>query len=465
MSLPFVRSSLRAKVTIGVVLPLVLILSIFTTIEYFRRRAVLLSNLSFFATYSAQVIEDNLLHQMLEADFAGVQQLLDTISEREEFQTVYILDTSGKVVFAPSGADVGMQLDNKQPDCQPCHRLPPEARPESVAVTNAAGQRVFRSMHPFEYRPACGQCHDPEERLIGLLLTDISTAPVEASLVADLRENALWWIGTILVTVLVVNLVISRFVLRRLQGLAWAIARFGQGTLPPLENGSDEIGQLTNSFSIMARRIEKRRQENRVLSERLRQQSVQRGELLRRLITAQEDERKRVARELHDDLGQTLGGLTLRVEVMGRFLKSDHSRAFEQLEQIQSLIAATTAQMYNIILDLRPSILDDLGLVPALRAYAERLLEHSDLQFELEAHTFRHRLPAEVETALFRVFQEALNNTVRHAGATCVRAVLTCQNNIFTGEIVDNGRGFDLESINLNGHSPRGLGLLGMQER
>ncbi len=463
----YLHSSLRAKVTLGVVLPLVLVLSIFTTIEYFRHRSVLMSNLSLFSSYSAEVVEDTLRHQMIESNLDGVQQLIDTIAAREEFQTIYILDPTGEVIFAPNEQGVGLHLDNERQDCQPCHSLLPEERPSNVIVTNDSGQQVFRNMHPLENNPACAKCHDPEERLLGLLLTDISVTPLMVPLAADLRENLMWWVITILVTILVVNLVMSRFVLRRLEGLLLSITGFGQGTLPPpvSENESDEIGQLTNAFHNMAQKIEQRRTENQTLSMRVQRQSAQRGELLKRLITAQEDERKRVARELHDELGQTLSGLSLRVEGTRRLLESDQNRALEQLDQVRSLAAASTEQMYNIILDLRPSALDDLGLVPALRAYAERLLENGDPQFHLEAEEFQHRLPAEIETALFRVFQEALNNSIRHGQAANVWVTLRCRESEFYGEIIDDGQGFDPDSIHVNGNSSRGLGLLGMQER
>ncbi len=464
---PALSTSLRIKVTLGVILPLILILGAFTAIQYSRRRATLLDNLSFFAGYSAQLIEDNLLHQMLKTDFEGVQLLLDTIGQREEFRAVYILDAKGKVVFAPGEEGIGRRLNNEDITCQPCHSLPAEERPASIVFTNADGESIFRSMRPFENRPACQECHEDDGRIIGLLLTDVSMAPVKAALSADLRENLLWWAGTILVTVLVVNLVISRLVLRRLERLSAAIAGFGRGITLPIQadTAADEIGELTSSFAVMAQRIEERRRENRALSERLHRQSAQRGQLLKRLITAQEDERKRVARELHDELGQRLAGLSLRVAVADRLLASDQQRAHEQLEEIRTLTAATTAQMYDIILDLRPSVLDDLGLVPALRAYAKHSLNHNELKFQLDAHEFSRRLPAEIETAIFRIFQEALNNAVRHSRATSVHATLACPGNLFTGEVVDNGSGFNADSIQLDGQSGRGLGLLGMQER
>ncbi|MFZ0547535.1 MAG: sensor histidine kinase [Candidatus Promineifilaceae bacterium] len=458
---------LRTRVTAAVILPLVIILGLFTVIQYHRQRTTMLANLSAVADYSAQVIEENLLHQMQIADFEGVQRLLDTISEQEEFESVYILNTDGEVIFAPEDANLNLRLDNAAPDCQPCHQLSAEKRPGSIVVANAKGQPIFRSMRPLENSPACEQCHEENGRLLGLLLTDMSMSPIAESLSSQLRESLLWATATILMTILVVNLVLNRFVLRRLIMLTQSVTSFGRdGKLSlPVDNNSDEIGKLSAAFREMALRIEKRREENQLLSERLRTQSAQRGELLKSVIQAQEAERKRIARELHDDLGQTMGGLALRTEVLGRSLQTGKNGTHQQIGQIKVLIASITERMYDIILDLRPSTLDDLGLVPALRAHAKRLLEHYDLSFTIDGSALNSRLPIEVETAVFRVFQEALNNTVRHAQATNVHAILVCEDGIFTGELVDDGRGFDPETIRANGDNGRGLGLLGMQER
>ncbi|MBE0409998.1 MAG: HAMP domain-containing sensor histidine kinase [Anaerolineales bacterium] len=458
---------LRAKVTLGVVLPLVLILGAFTVVEYLRHREVVMSNLSILAAHSGKVIENTLRQQMLKSDFEELQNLLDTIGEREEFRIVYLLDTNGKVIFAPNHQGSGQILDNRQEDCQPCHRLIPEERPASVVVTAADGQRVFRSMQTIENTPDCAQCHDPQQRLIGLVLTDISTAPLESPLSAHLRESLLWWAGTILVTVLVVNLVMSRFVLRRLEGLASAITGFGKGQKPaPIpESHQDEIGQLASAFNMMTEQVEARNTEIQELSEKLLHQSSQRGELLKQLITAQEDERKRVARELHDELGQSLSGIALQTEVIKKLIPETNHKANRHLEQTHQLIKETATQMHDMILALRPSLLDDLGLASALNAHAERLLAGTGITYDLDTSRLKDRLPPKLETALYRIYQEALTNIVRHASASEVKMTLTCQNGTFEGEILDNGDGFEPDSQHLNANGRRGFGLLGMQER
>ncbi len=463
----YVSRSLRTKVTLGVALPLLIILGFFTVIEYARQRAVLLDNLSLLASNAGQVIENNLRHEMLQSDFEGVQKLLDSIGADQAFRKLYLIDTSGEIIFAPQEKDVGRRLDNTEADCQPCHALPPEDRPDSIVVMNAEGQRVFRSMQPIVNSEACDVCHDPEQRLIGMLLTDMSISSVEVPLAAYLRENLLWWAGIILVTILVVNITLSTFVLRRIEDLASAISLFGRGQNPPplQDNQPDEIGQLAEAFNTMAEKVETRNQEVRSLSEHLIRQNTQRGELLKRLITAQEDERKRVARELHDELGQIFGGLALRLEATERYLDQEPHLARKQLNDTKKLVANGTDKMYDLILALRPSALDDLGLVIALGNYIERLLSDAPIDFDFDVGGMNGRLPPDIETALYRIYQEALSNVLRHSQATYLSIKLACNQDEFEGSIQDNGQGFDLNAVRTNRDGGRGLGLLGMEER
>lgn len=459
--------SLRTKITLSVVVPLLLVIGGFTVIEYWRHRASVLNNLSLLTAQTGQLIENSLQHAMLSSDWEELQLTLDSIGENDMLRIVYLLDPNGKVVFSPNNKDINIVLNNSQPDCQPCHKLNVVDRPGSVVVTLADGQRVFRSMNPIENRAACQKCHDPTQRLLGILLTDISMAPLEEPLNAHLRENIIWLAATILVTVIVADTAVSHFVLKRLEGFASAITTLGQGQLPPQlpEKDPDEIGQLAHVFNEMALVLTTREAENRELSANLQRQSKQRGELLKRLITAQEDERKRVARELHDELGQSLAGLGLHSEAIEQFIQSDPERALKQLAHTRSLINETTTQMYDLILALRPSALDDLGLVSALQAYIGKLFAADQISFSIESSGFKNRLPSEVETALYRIFQEALNNIVRHSKADHVIIKLNQNNGYFEGEITDDGDGFDPQSVITDENDPRGLGLLGMRER
>lgn len=461
------RQFLSVKVTLGVVLPLMMILSAVTFVSYSYHRQLVFNNLSQMALHSGQIVEKNLRHLMLVSDFKGVQELLASIIQEQSFRNAYIINTSGKVIFAPTDSAVGLQLDYRNQDCQPCHRLLPDLRPNSVVMQTSDGVRVFRSMQPIENSPACFQCHDPEERLLGLLLSDISFAPFEASINADIWSSLFWWICSLFITVLVVNFVLNRFVLRRLKGMASAIKsmRESQVSAPLHEGEMDEIGQLARAFNTLLNQVERREAEKQALTDQLALQSEQRGELLKSLISAQEDERKRVARELHDELGQSLGGLALQTQVIQKLIPKQPQKAQEQLTQTRQLIAKTSEQMYGLILALRPSVLDDLGLAVALQVHANQVFNHSEVLFEMDTSRMKSRLPAELETLLYRVFQEALNNIVRYANARRVKLSLAGENGLFEGEVRDDGCGFDPRAIRIEPNNPRGLGLLGMQER
>jgi signal transduction histidine kinase len=462
-----IDKSLRAKVTLGIIAPMVLMLSVFTAFEYTRHRSVLLENLSGLASYNGRLITESLKHSMLTSDFDEVQRILDSAVKNENFRVVYLLDTSGQVVFAPNKEGTGIRLDNRNLTCQPCHKLPPDERPSGIVVSLEDNQRVFRSMQPIENSQECSTCHDPQERLLGLLLTDISVEPFEAAFVSDLRENLLWGGGLIFVSAVIANLVMERLVIRRLERVANAIADFGSGRrdLRLLPGSLDEVGQLGADFNEMSQRIQTEESENKALSEALLHQTNQQQELLKRLITAQEDERKRVARELHDELGQSLSGIALRSEVIDQLIRTDPQRALEQLSLTRELIGKTSQQMYELILALRPSVLDDLGLAAALRSHTERTLNGSGITFKLDVSGLARRLPASIETALYRIFQEALSNVIRHSEANQVTITLAQQDGVFEGEIADNGRGFDPEEFHREVDNPHGLGLLGIKER
>jgi len=460
--------NLRAKVSLAVIVPLTIILAVIASIESRHHRTVLLSNLSGFAMQSGELLEESLRHQMAESDFDGVQSLLDQVAQHEEFRNAYLIDTAGIITFAPYQINVGRQLDENHPNCQSCHSLAPADRPTNIVVTSSSGEPLLRSIYPIENGPNCVKCHDDKQRLNGLLLVDISLASLDATLAEDLRVHLYWWVITTIIIIIIVNIIVDRLILHRLSWLNHAMSLFGlqgQTLLLTNHNNADEIGQLVTTFQKMAQQIKERDEENQTLTNRLHRQSSERGKLLRRLITAQENERKRVARELHDDLGQVFGALSLRIEAMKHASHAHPNNSPDYIAQTHELISYGTERMYDLILALRPSALDDLGLAPALRINAERVLDPNNISYTLDAKELYDRLPPAVEVSLYRVFQEAMSNIIRHANATTVHMSLACHQGAFRGEIRDNGLGFNLADIPMNGEEPRGLGLMGMRER
>jgi signal transduction histidine kinase/PAS domain-containing protein len=204
--------------------------------------------------------------------------------------------------------------------------------------------------------------------------------------------------------------------------------------------------------------------ENAQLYQELQSKEQMREQLLRRIISAQEDERQRVARELHDVTSQALATLGVGLEVIAT-PQSDAKERETQMDGIKSLLSATSRDVHRLIYDLRPSLLDDFGLSAAIRSYAHNSLDAAGVEVHVEAAGQEKRLPPEVEIALFRIVQEAIANIARHARAESAYISLEFREKGIAVEIEDDGVGFDHSRGFAAGDGGKGVGLLGMQER
>jgi signal transduction histidine kinase len=182
------------------------------------------------------------------------------------------------------------------------------------------------------------------------------------------------------------------------------------------------------------------------------------------LTTAQEDERRRIARELHDEMGQHLTVLSFGLKV-AKDETPDPSPARDRLQSLQTLTGVIGREIHELALKLRPTSLDDLGLLAALANYAEAWSVRSGVEIDFHATGLDdNRLPAPVETALYRVVQESLTNVIKHSKARRVSVVLFRSADSVSAVVEDDGRGFDPDSC-INSIMGNRLGLLGMQER
>jgi len=182
-------------------------------------------------------------------------------------------------------------------------------------------------------------------------------------------------------------------------------------------------------------------------------------DLSRRLVEVQEQERRHVARELHDEVGQLLTALKLVLETSPAAAGGDLDR---KLREAKTLVGDLLGRVRELSLRLRPSILDDLGLLPALNWHLERFTSQSGIGVDLRHSGLDRRFPAEVETAAYRIVQEALTNVARHAGVDRVTVSAHATTDIVTLEVEDLGAGFDPEATLVGGGSS---GLAGMRER
>jgi signal transduction histidine kinase len=179
---------------------------------------------------------------------------------------------------------------------------------------------------------------------------------------------------------------------------------------------------------------------------------------LARAVEAQELERKRLARELHDETGQALTSILLGLKPLEQSAATDEDRA--AVASLRELVVSTLQDVRRLAVELRPSALDDFGLGTAVERLAATFREHSGLTVDFETQLGEDRLPNEVETTLYRIIQEAFANIVKHAHATRVSVVLTRTAASVAAIVEDNGRGFDQDSTRADV-----LGLVGMRER
>jgi len=220
-----------------------------------------------------------------------------------------------------------------------------------------------------------------------------------------------------------------------------------------------------------ARAREAARQRQEELTQAWRQESERRAvveaelsQVLRRTVADQEAERQRIARELHDTLGQSLTLLQLGLDGISRTMPANDA-AQARVANLKTLTVDVGRQVHELAWEIRPTVLDDLGLQTAIRNLLETWSERSSLKFDLHLTLADRRLPATIETALYRVLQEALTNVVRHAEATRVGVILGIKEDTVTMIIEDDGRGFGCDEDNPARAPARHFGLLGMRER
>ncbi len=188
-------------------------------------------------------------------------------------------------------------------------------------------------------------------------------------------------------------------------------------------------------------------------------------ELTRKVIETQELERKRIARELHDSIGQMLSAVKFRIQSAGEKIVSQKSKVWKDLSDAWTLLEQSIHEVRRVSHNLRPSILDDLGLVSAVRNMCEEFADRTRIKVKLKSSRFPQRLLPEVELSVFRIIQEALNNVEQHSRATHLALQIQKKNSHLMVTIKDNGRGFDPQGSYRQRSKARGFGLEGIRER
>ncbi len=344
---------------------------------------------------------------------------------------------------------------------------------------------------------ACHDCHedDPRPSREQFALSPLAAAPwgvkvrepdeIAHAFAASVAGRVTAAGVGLLAMMLVLAFGASRAVTGPLASLTQSAERLAQGALeepiPPLP--SDEIGRLGAALERMRlslrdalaeierangeleARVEVRTRELAKLNVALQHREAEKAEALRRVITAQEEERRRIARELHDETSQSLAALAIGLDGLRRGDTLD-ATARAQLDQASAVAVRTLNAVHGLCKALRPPVLDDLGLPSAIKWVADQSLAPRGISVRCEFTRLEERLPREVETALFRCAQEAITNIARHARAETVLVQCTRTATSLTLEVEDDGQGFDPASVRASEMAGgRGLGLLGIRER
>jgi|Deesub1362A_J573_1020465.scaffolds.fasta_scaffold00199_5 signal transduction histidine kinase len=336
----------------------------------------------------------------------------------------------------------------------------------------------------------CHQCHDSgkKERSTNVLtFTPLELAPWGVSIqepkedifapALQLRKTFIA-LGVIFVgTAFLLAMGINRSIVNPIKELTKATNQIAKGELskPIAQHGTDEIGILSQSFDVMriklAESLENLKRysaelEKRVLdrTKKIRQAQQKVQTLLKQVITSQEDERKRIARELHDEILQDISVLLIKLDMCKMYPERIDDNRIEEMKQ---LVEKIIDDIHDIIKNLRPSILDDLGLDAAIKWLLDKHLSEKGINYFLNMKTVPNkRFDSQVEITLFRIIQESIINIAKHAEANNVFVVIKTTDTLINVDIEDDGKGFDVHSIlKSTSGKEKGLGLLGMKER
>ncbi len=283
------------------------------------------------------------------------------------------------------------------------------------------------------------------------------------------RRRLAWLLPLLLGVALFLSWGATRSVTQPLKTLGQSAQRIAEGNLqiqvPP--QGDDEIGQLAAALESMRialkRSLDDLTSSHEALEQRVRERTQELRLVLSKFVSVQEDERKRIARELHDETCQTIAALAMKLDAAMAAATAQASH--ERLSEARAFAGRCLAEVHALIYELRPSVLDDLGLYPAIRWLTEHHLGPAGIASRCEVTSEGPSLGPERETTLFRAVQEAIRNVARHSGATQALIQVESRDRRLVVEIEDDGRGFDLAGVTEPSPSGRGLGILGMRER
>ncbi len=448
------RTSLRAKVALGVALPVLLVLTSLSLIQYWRGSQLLEDQIRLTALQLGDVVTGSLRHAMLTNDREMVAQSLVDMSAMENVLQVQIVTLDGEVRVDSRQKSVGMVWQPNAPGCIECHQFPIESRPRTTRYSLLTdGLRIST---PIANEPECANCHSQAGSYLGVLLADVSVVDMETQLRHDLQIDLAISVAVTLLVTLGMYYLIHRLVVRRVEAFRPSLSRLADGDftarLPAAPDPTDELGELARAFNHMASELERRAHEQEERN-KLREQAMA-------------EERGRIARELHDGLAQLLGYVNTKAMAVRLMLNNRQIEAANKtLFQLEEAARGLYNDVREAIVDLRAGGQNDANLATMLEEAITQFNRLSDLPVELTLSPAVEdlSLAAETKQQLLRIVQESLANVRKHASASKACVSLRTDGKVLELMVGDDGRGFDLDDIQSVG--PPHFGLSTMRER
>ncbi len=426
--------SVRTKI-LGIVLVLVVLLGVGITVQVrIVLQNALVSKLQEQSVSIARDVAARATDLILINDLFALHQLLvETQTNNPDVRYAFIVDEEGEIIAHTfgSGFPAGLLVANS---------VDPTAHHETRALVTDQGRIWDTAVPIFDGQAGVARVGLSEESFqatVTTLTSQMLLTTVMVSAVGIAAATLLTWIVT-----------------RPILNLKQAAQAVGKGDFDQYVTpwAGDEIGELSQAFNTMTADLAQADRERK-------EREYLRTRLLEQVITAQEEERKRIARELHDETGQSLTSLMVRLQTMNQQCPVPELKL--QMEEVRQLIAQTLDDVHNLAVELRPSVLDDLGLEAALQRHIQDYRRRFHLDIDFIAVGLDERLPSATETALYRIVQEGLTNIARHAQAHTASILLERRNGRVRVIIEDDGQGFALQQAVGSGR----LGLYGMRER
>lgn len=439
----FNRLGLRFKI-MGMIVGLVILFSFLIT---FQMRNILTNTLSIQLEQRglslARDIGARSVNDILFNNAYAVHELLqDTIANNMDVRYVFVIDSSGNIL---------------------AHTFE-KGFPRGIEDANHLEKGEM-------YHTELLNTEEGMVRDIGVPILEGRAGIVRIGITDRSLKQAVWYMTwQVVLTTIIISIlgILGAFYLtkilmipiRRLVDAANSVA-LGDLTQKVIPISQDEIGLLSSSFNGMTASLEQYNLERDTMLKELQDTEIARKQVLEKLISVQEDERKRISRELHDETSQSLTSVMVGLRLLESHSVNEDSK--RSLCEMREVVAKTLIEIRNMARQLRPSVLDDLGLLPAIQRYIAEYPRRFGLDIDLHVRgSMDQRLNPQIEIAVYRIIQEALTNIARHAKAENACVIMEHRQGQLLVVIEDDGIGFNTQEFE---NKESGLGIFGMKER